>query len=290
MGKSAGVIVLISLLFAGASRAAEDLEFEVASVRGPASPMVGIMRGGPGTSDPGRISYSHVTMGSILVTAFAVRDFQRIVGPDWIFEPNADTVPAYDIEAKLPANATKEQANEMMRNLLKSRFHLVFHMEKRTFEGYEMVVAKGGAKLTPAAPPQGPAPERPELVVGGMGAPRDKDGFPVLPPGYPRHMGLGSNGHMRVTVRAMPLSSLQDVLALPLYMLHASGIVDKTGLTGTYDFKLDYATSAVGEDPSDWAVEVFATVERQLGLSLKKAKVPIDVVVIDHIDKAPTEN
>jgi uncharacterized protein (TIGR03435 family) len=134
MGKSAGVIVLISM-FAGASLAAEDLEFEVASIRGPASPMVGIMKGGPGTSDPGRISYSHVTMGTILVTAFAVRNAQQIAGPDWIFEPNVETVPAYDIEAKLPVNATKEQANEMMRNLLKSRFHLAFHMEKRTFDG-----------------------------------------------------------------------------------------------------------------------------------------------------------
>jgi uncharacterized protein (TIGR03435 family) len=114
-----------------------------------------------------------------------------------------------------------------------------------------MVVAKGGSKLTPAAPPAGPDAERPDLVVGGTGEPRDKDGFPILPPGYRRFVVVGGDGHMRLTARAMPLSALQDVLAGPLYILHASGIVDTTGLTGTYDFKLDYATSAVGDDQSD---------------------------------------
>jgi uncharacterized protein (TIGR03435 family) len=251
------------------------------------------MKGGPGSSDLERISYSRVAMGLIIEVAFGVRG-NEIVGPDWLFLPNTMSGPAYDIEAKVPPGTTKEQANEMMRNLLKARFHLAVHFEKRNLDGYELLVAKGGPKLTPAAPAEGPAPVNPDVVFGGPDLPRDKDGFPVLPPGYPKFRGLGANGHMLVTARAMPLSSLQDILSVFLYLLHAPHLVDKTGLTGTYDFKLDYVQGppqlGPGDDQSASAPDVFTALEKQLGLTLKQAKVPVDVLVIDHIEKAPTEN
>lgn len=281
-------IVFAFFLGSSIALAAEDLQFEVASVRGPTHPFVGLMKGGPGTSDPERISYTHVSMGRLISTAFEKRG-DEVFAPDWVYEANSETVPVYDVEAKVPRGATKEQANEMMRSLLKSRFHLAYHLVKKDFDGYELVVAKGGPKLTPAAPPNGPAPERPDVVIGGAGMQRDKDGYPDLPPGYPAFRGMALNGRMLTTVRSKPVSVLEDLLQLPLSRLGPVRIVDHTGLTGTYDFKLDYAQITRDQDINDLLASTFAAVQK-LGLDLKKTKVPVDVMVIDRIDQTPAGN
>ncbi len=270
--------------------AAEDLEVEVASVRGPTHPFVGLMKGGPGTSDPERISYTHVSMGRLIAVAFGKRG-DEVIAPDWVgfMMIDPETVPVYDVEAKAPRGATKEQAEEMMRNLLKSRFHLAYHFMKKDFDGYELVIGKGGPKLTPAAPPNGPAPERPDVVIGGAGMQRDRDGYPDLPPGYPAFRGMALNGRMLTTVRSKPVSVLEDLLQLPLSRLGPVRVVDHTGLTGKYDFKLDYAQITRDQDIEDLLASTFAAVKK-LGLDLKKTKVPVDVMVIDHIDQVPTGN
>jgi len=284
-------IVFVFLLGSSIGLTAEDLEFEVASVRGPTHPFVGLMKGGPGTSDPERISYTHVSMGRLIAVAFAKRG-DEMIAPDWVgfMMIDPETVPVYDVEAKVPRGASKEQASEMMRNLLKSRFHLAYHFVKKDFDGYELVVAKGGPKLTPAAPPVAPVPEKSEdAIVTGADFKRDKDGYPDLPPGYPAFRGMALNGRMLMTVRSEPVSVLEDLLQLPLSRPQPVRVVDHTGLTGKYDFKLEYAQITRDQDISDLLASTFAAVKK-LGLDLKKTKVPVDVMVIDHIDQVPTGN
>ena len=133
---SIAILAALSLLASNAARgqAPEKLEFEVASVKpitrsSPQFPETG----GPGTPDPGQITWSGVTVKQLLVTAYDVKHYQ-ISGPAWL-----DSV-GYAIVAKVPEGATKEQVNVMWQNLLKERFGMVLHHESRIFRSDEMTL------------------------------------------------------------------------------------------------------------------------------------------------------
>src|SRR5262249_43578974 len=96
----------------------------------------------PGTSDPGRISYSNITLRRVLLSAYEVKSYQ-ISGPDWL-----DTA-RFDITAKLPAATTKEQFQAMMRNLLETRFRMKVHRESRDLPIYALLISKNGPKIKP---------------------------------------------------------------------------------------------------------------------------------------------
>jgi uncharacterized protein (TIGR03435 family) len=89
------------------------------------------------------------------------------------------------------------------------------------------------------------------------------------------------------------MTPLSTLLGLLQGRLKGSHLVDKTGLTGRYDFKLEFMDPGAqpgATDIRDPIPDVFTALEKQLGLRLEKAKVPVDVLVIDHIEKAPTAN
>jgi uncharacterized protein (TIGR03435 family) len=264
--------------------------FEVASVK-PAAPQAsGIMRpsGGPGTSDPERFTYTNVTLKALLLRAYDVKNYQ-ITGPAWLDSER------FDILAKVPAGATKEQLNIMLQHLLADRFNLTFHHEAKEMAVYELTVGKSGSKLKEAdlnavAPTGEPgAPLR-------IGAP-DKDGFPQIPAGLAVMLGRITDGISRWTDRLMILSDLTSLLESEL----DRPVVDKTGLTGKYDFSLAFsrdglrprgpaaAPDATPADPSG-GPSLLNAVQEQLGLKLESKKDPIDILVLDHIDKVPTGN
>jgi uncharacterized protein (TIGR03435 family) len=261
--------------------------FEVASVRPSAQPIRrgAEKRGGPGTSDPERISYMRFQMLPLLTSAFRLK-VDEIVGPDWISNYQI----AYDIEVKVKPGSTEEQVNQMMQNLLRERFGLAFHFEQRSFIGYDLVLGKGGSKLRLAAPPDPAAPTNGDSVMSAQDVTTDRDGFPIVPPGKATFRGVAVNHHMRLTVRKEPLTLLLQLLEGPAGTDH---LVDKTGLNGIYDFELDYALRAPGaevDDQAEAAPDIFTAVQKQLGLSLEKTKVTSDVLIIDHIEKTPTGN
>lgn len=269
------------VLFWGSAIAAQDLEFEVASVRGPMHAPVGKMSGGPGTPDPQRMSFTHVPMSGLIGMAFENK-CQELIAPDWIRGPLTDAE-VYDVEAKAPPGATREQASEMMRNLLKSRFHLAYHFDTKDEDGFELVIGKGGSKLTPAAAPDGPALDPRDS------APRDPDGYPELPAGHANYRSWVSNGRMRTTVRSEPVSVLTRLLSPYLIYLQSAQIADHTGLTGKYDFKLDFIRARTVNGLDDQRQSIIAAVQK-LGLDLKPAKVPVNTLVIDRLDETPTGN
>jgi uncharacterized protein (TIGR03435 family) len=261
--------------------------FEVASVR-PAPPyMEGQdvqMRGGPGTDDPGQFTAPRASLMSLLATTYGVaRD--QISGPDWL------TTELYSVAAKIPPNTTKDRFNLMLQNLLAERFHLTLHHGTKDFTVYELVVAEGGPKMTASA--NQPAP--------------DRKGFPVLPPG--RRMAINFNIQpVRATCRET-MAQFAEHLGGWVNMSNGDGIVrgsppaphviDKTGLTGEFDFTLEFAGSVffanspeanAAGDQGGHGLSLFAALEKQLGLKLEKKKAGLDVLVIDHVDKVPTEN
>lgn len=261
-------------------------KFEVASVRRAARPQPGVgvrdaVRGGPGTADPGQVAYTNLLLKDLLLTAYSVKSYQ-IAGPDWL-----DTE-RYDVIANIPPGATKEQFPRMLQDLLVERFKITLHHETKDLPLFELVVSRNGPKLRPwqenpdeqAVPPQAP----------GAPPPMGKDGFPVVQPGH--FVSTTANGRVRIAASKLPVSRLAEMLANQL----GRPVRDKTGLAGLYDYTLEFspeglASGLAAAPPSDQdALSLFTAVQEQLGLRLEQKKEPVDVLVIDHVEKTPTEN
>jgi uncharacterized protein (TIGR03435 family) len=252
------------------------------------------IQGGPGTSDPGRMTFPKFSMMSLLMVAFSARDGDQISAPDSIekwLRANTLTGAHYDIVAKVPSGTTKAETNEMLKNLLIDRFGLSYHMEKRELDGYRMTIAKGGPKLKPAAPADGPQWIRPY----GMRQPSDDEGFPTLQPGYPSITYLSQGGVVRLAGRMVTTEDLLQTLRIQLG--GPSRLLDQTGLTDKYDLRLEFANrvgpgtgGAPADAASEPAADLFTALEKQLGLKLEPVKVTIDAVVIDHLNEQPSDN
>jgi uncharacterized protein (TIGR03435 family) len=254
-------------------QAPPKLEFEVASVKPAAPGQIGFTtRGGPGTSDPGRITFVNTPLQRIFLRAYGITAYE-MAGPSWM------ETAKYDIVAKIPQGATTEQLAIMLQNLLSERFRLTLHQETRQIPVYELVIGRSGSKLkesdlsasTPSAP-DGP------LKAG-------KDGFPEPPPGRPTIVRYTVGGSERMVGRQQTL----DQIAQMLGGYAGNHVVNKTGLTGEYDFTLQFASN---DSPADqeFAPSLFTAVQEQLGLRLDKAKGSVDVLVIDNLDRVPTAN
>ena len=276
--------VLLTLM----GRAQDLSHFDVASVRlsppTPGLPPGAVpapkLQGGPGTPDPGQIAYKDISLRSLIFRAYGLQNSDQLSGPNWLSE-------RLDIAARVPPGATPEQLKLMLQNLLRERFSFQFHHESRVLPVYTLTVAKNGPKLKESPKIAEPV----EIPKGTVIGRPDDNGFPTLPPGYTGVVGLPSNGHLRLAGQRAGIAKLTGLLMLD------HPVVDQTGLTGEYDFTLDFAMATRRNDPDapsadapDAPPGVFAAVEDQLGLRLESKKLPFDILVIDHIDKEPTPN
>ncbi len=272
--------------------------FDAASVKiyvkGPIVPGLLQMKGGPGTSEPGRMRWGLTTLQQLIMKAWDVEEY-RIISRT----PLIARGPSYAIEVTMPPETTKAEFRLMLQNLLIERFQLRLHHENRMLPGYELVVAPGDPKLKQSADPDAPDP-----IFGASGE-RDPDGFLVLPPGHGSAIGMGPDGE-QVTAKSY---TIPDFIAdrLRHFVSGSDGspryIADKTGLTGKYDFKLKFnprlgnvtigpvgAATSMNFDNGSFP-DIFTAVQKQLGLRLVKSKgFLLDTLVIDHIETIPTSN
>ncbi len=302
----------------------EGLTFEVVSIKPPAPMAPGRMMirnsGGPGTSDPGHLNYTNVSLKSLIVNAFGVKSYQ-VTGPDWLDSTR------FDIVAKVPEGATKDQVKFMLQNMLKERFHLTIHRDKKDLPMYSLTVGKSGPKMkeSPEDPPEqttgGPsdaAPPKPDLPSGPVKFSMGADGTIKLPPGMGPKQGCmmmmmmspaGPKSHMQCAKRTM--SDLAEQLSNQM----DKPVTDNTGLKAKYDFNLDFlpdenkmmvmmpagggmmmhdaggAGGTKGDAPEQVSVAPLpAALQEQLGLKLEQKKGPVDLIVVDKIDKEPIEN
>ncbi|HWD00292.1 MAG TPA: TIGR03435 family protein [Candidatus Sulfopaludibacter sp.] len=250
---------------------AQTPAFEVASIKLSTPRSERGSKGGPRSSDPGRYSFHAANLDDLIAIAFNV-DYRQISSKVKLDQD------AFDFDAKLPPDTNREQLRLMLQNFLAERFHLKHHMETRDFAGYELVVAKSG----------------PRLLAGGS-SPEHLENFPDLSATRPGMTSVHtlSNGSLLVRMRGrlQTMKSLADSLQPP----DDGPVVDKTGLDGKYDFSLEYATerpnaSADTASPPSVIPDLFAAIQQQLGLQLIRKKLAFDVVVVDSVDKLPTEN
>lgn len=262
-------------------------KFEVASVRRAAPPQVGTgvhdtARGGPGTADPSQVAYTNLRLKDLLLTAYGVKGYQ-IAGPEWL------ETERYDVIAKIPPGAPKEQFPLMLQDLLVERFKISLHHETKDLPLYELGVAKSGPKLKSWRDPpnEQPIPQQVPGAPPSMG----KDGFPVVQPGH--FVATTVNGRVRIAASKLPISRLAEMLANQL----GRPVLDKTGLAGPYDYTLEFSPEGLAAGPAATtpagdqdALSLLTAVQEQLGLRLTQRRGPVDVLVIDHVEKTPTEN
>jgi uncharacterized protein (TIGR03435 family) len=226
--------------------------FEVASVKRASPPASGGVRSSM-RLDPGRLTCTNVTLKKLMVESYGVKDYQ-VSGPDWL------NTEIYDIAATLPPGTTGDEVMLMIQTLLADRFKLVFHRDSKELPVYALVVGKGGSKL--------------QEVEFGRGS------------------TSGSPGHLTATRIAM--RNLTEFLSRQTGL----PVLDMTGLKGFYSFTLNYTPEAAPSAPSpetpipESAVgpSLFTAVQEQLGLKLEARKAPVEILVVDHAEKVPTEN
>jgi uncharacterized protein (TIGR03435 family) len=263
----AGIVLTVIAAAAYAQKTGAQPAFEVASVK-PSPPSLGrqsptVVRGGPGSSDPTLATFENIDLFSLVTMAYGIQGYQ-LVAPDWL------STAKFDIAARVPPGATKEQYRLMLQSLLAERFQLTRHHDRKEIQMAELVVAKNGPKLKES--PVDPA----GAADPGLQPPLPRAG---PPPGY--------HGPFSMTTKA----SMERLAAL-LSGLLDQPVVDSTGLKGTYDIKLQ---ALVGSNPpatdgADSEPGLFEAVQEQLGLKLTPKKALADVLVIDRIEKTPTGN
>ena len=298
--------------------------FEVATIRPAKMPsqadvLSGKMHVGMKT-DAARVDIGFLSLNDLICAAYKVKSYQ-ISGPDWMNSFGE----RFDVLAKMPEGATKDQVPEMLQALLAERFKLVIHHDSKERPVYALIVGKNGSKLKPA-PPDEPAPaakSADSTDLGDENAP-PKDAGPqmkfrtnsdgsgtatVRGPEGPAKMSFGPNG-MHLEFETMTMARLAETLS----RFVDKPVVDQTELTGKYQVALDLAMEDLknaarsmgaaipGAAPvsgdavklpsdavSDPSGSVFKSV-MELGLKLEPRKLPLDFIVVDHIEKMPTEN
>jgi uncharacterized protein (TIGR03435 family) len=238
-----------------------NLSFEVATIKpsNPETPGQSILVGRGGGN---LFTTTNTTLNDLMTFAYGVHVTQILSGPSWLASERFDVMGKPE-QAGIP-NAT--QLRTMVRKLLVERFSLAFHNEKRELSAYTITVAKNGPKLA-------------KNESGG-----------ILP-------GFGGRGPGAIGVRNTTMAEFADFLQARVL---ERPVVDQTGLSGRFDFTLEWRpetlqSAATGPNAPQLPPEVesrpnlFTAIQEQIGLKLEAGRVPVDVFVIDRVQK-PSEN
>jgi uncharacterized protein (TIGR03435 family) len=251
-------LILAAAVFASAqprSNAAQS--FEVASIH-PTAP--GAQGRGVEYAAGGRFTASGMSLSSLIQEAYGIRGFQISGGPDWV------TSAQYSIVAKSESDANKDQVRAMLRRLLTDRFQLALRRESKEENVYTMIIGRGGPKLK-------------EVKLDEANTNRGI-----------RFRGLGKIAGIMASMPQLAVL-LSDFRMNGVSILDRP-VLDRTGLTGVYDFTLEWSAEEQSSDrtavnPS--ASSIFTAVQEQLGLKLEVRKAALEFFIIDQAAK-PTEN
>ena len=313
-------IALASLLAAAAlAQIALAPRFEVASIK-PAPDLATMLRAGKaphiGTKiDAARVDIGFMGLTELICLAYKVKPYQ-VTGPEWM------KAARFDVLARIPEGVSKDLVPEMMQALLADRFKLTLHRETKDHAGYALLVAKGGPKFKEsvaeepvsdkdATPPTGPV----TVATGNNGETiktDSKGGATIAGGPYgTQRISFGPEGiHTEYSKMTMPgLAELLTSLA------GGTLVVDMTEVKGTWQVVVDIPTptvlngrgaaaggaggpiggdagngpAGVASDPENRTAAMFQAVQK-MGLKLEQRKIPMETIIIDHVDKTPTEN
>jgi uncharacterized protein (TIGR03435 family) len=268
--------------------------------------------------DAARAEYTYMALKELIVMAYKVKPYQ-ITGPDWIANAR------FDIVAKMPEGVAKADAPRMLQALLEDRFKLVVHRDKKENPVLALIVAKGGPKMQESATAPAAIDENVPLKPGEMST-EGPDGPVRMTVGkqgeVSANMGTKGSMHykmdpatmsMHLEATQLQMSGFADMLTQFSQLTGGGGrqVVDMTDLKGYYQVSIDFSLAdllamarsqgmavppipgagtpgVAASDPSG-ASSIFAAVQA-LGLKLEQRKAVTEQLVIDHVEKTPTEN
>jgi uncharacterized protein (TIGR03435 family) len=267
--------------------------------------------------DASRAEYTYMTLRDLIANAYDLKPYQ-ITGPDTL------TAQRFDIVATLPDGASKDDAPRTLQELLADRFKLTLHRETAEHPVLALIVARGGPKLTEAAPsapldddtPLKPGEMKIDTPDGPARMTRNSDGSMVFNMGtkgtMTQRIDLESKS-LHLDASSLTMQGFADMLTNVTQMGNPGGgrqVVDMTGLKGSYQVSIDFslaelmaAAKAAGALPAGAATpaaslgvasdptgsDVYASVQK-LGLKLEPRKAPIEQLIVDHVEKTPTDN
>ena len=317
MRRIAAWLVVLGVGVATASAqqpAAVKKSFDVASIKAappldPVKMLNGQQRVGM-KMDAGRVDIENWSVLELLNAAFKVGP-TRMAGPAAPGMANMLTLPRYDIHATLPAGATKDDVPELLQSLLVERWKLDYHFDKREQNVFALVVGKDGPKLEKspeeAAPdPSAPATNRPDaLQVSGN---PQSGTMTIRGAGQAGTLKIGRTPEGNISLQAERLTMAQ--LADSLVQFVGRPVVDQTGLAGNYQVAFEMTQEdllnvarqvglnvpgapgggpAAGPADPSGGTTAFRSVEK-MGLKLEPKKAAVDTLVIEKLEKAPTED
>ncbi len=292
--------------------------FEVATIRpvAPASDMLQQLLSGKariGVSvDGARVNIGYQSLADLIRIAYRVKAYQ-VQGPEWMSQQR------FEIQAKIPDGVPQDKIPEMLQALLAERFKLAIHRDKKDLAVFALIVGKNGSKLTEASSePDAPLPDAPGAMSigtekGPMKVVQDGKGGAVMQGGGQAGIikqSISDTGvHLELTKTGM--AYMVDLLT----SLVDRPVLDMTELKGNYQISLDLPMEDLqllarrnaaalgiqmpgpppGANPSDAASTpgggstIFAAMEK-LGLKLDARKAPVETIVVDHLEKMPTDN
>ena len=199
---------------------------------------------------PGSLTMRNITLKSCIAWAYHVTEIQ-VSGPDWMGNER------YDLAAKAAGPANEAQLRVMLQGLLADRFHVQLHRQTKEMSAYVLTVGKNGPKFQESK----------------------TDGEMAIDP---------DRKTLTVTAHRVPVSQLVDMLV----KIYQMPVIDQTGLAGRYDVTINAAKyiPQSGERPSDPLAIIEAGLQEELGLKLEARKMAVDLLIVDHAEKAPVEN
>lgn len=265
--------------------------------------------------DGSRATFNYESLKELIAYAYKLRGYE-INGPEWLVTDR------FDIAARLPEGATKDDVPEMLRALLVERFKLATHREMQEQPVLALVVGKGGPKLkestaTPEAidenAPLKPGESKVDTPNGPIRLMKNADGSTTYNMGARGTFTLKFDGETRSMHMQADTITMKGFVMMMTTLGAGQGrqIVDMTGLTGNYQAAVDFSlmdlmsslhdqgidiparppsgsSGTAATDPEGGAT-VSAALEK-LGLRLEKSRAKVDRLVVDHVEKSPTEN
>jgi uncharacterized protein (TIGR03435 family) len=262
---------------AQAPQTPQPVTFEVVSVKQNRSGELAMPQGTRGRT----YTATNTPLRFVIAAAYGIPVARVVGGPSWLGNATVEMRQVggdrFDIGATLPEGSTASQVPLMLRALLADRFKLLAHSEMRDAPMYALIVARADGRLGP------------RLRQASIDCEAATAAGKAIPPSNPGERGpCASEIGGEIVGRGQRLTALARMLTF----FAGRPVVDKTNLTGGFDFDLrmpELETSSDGRSPADSGGGLFAAVQEQLGLKLDAIRAPLEFIVVDSVDR-PTEN